>query len=203
MGGAIFRGQPGVMAVLGPLAAQMAVFCATFVIMLYEPRFAPPELQDLLDEWLLAGWQARPHDSLRDPLMPRRALSPNEMYAALVAAAGYLPLTLTGEDYLELLPVAWGQINAYSIRIDYRTYAYLRVQINLAFTLREARDAGAGVRLMWTQSGWLDTPPERAVIEARVEADQEDDALERIDNEVDKVRRRRGAVSAQRAGRFF
>ena len=34
-------------------------------------------------------------------------LSPNEKYAALVAAAGYLPLTLTGEDYLELLPVEW------------------------------------------------------------------------------------------------
>ena len=27
-----------------------------------------PELQDLLDEWLLAGWQTRPHDGLRDPL---------------------------------------------------------------------------------------------------------------------------------------
>ena len=52
-------------------------------------------MQDLLDEWLLAGWQPRPHDGLRDPLLPRRALSPNEMYAALVAAAGYLPLTLS------------------------------------------------------------------------------------------------------------
>ncbi|HTW04513.1 MAG TPA: Mu transposase C-terminal domain-containing protein [Streptosporangiaceae bacterium] len=81
-----------------------------------------PELQDLLDEWILAGWQARPHDALRDPMMPRRALSPNEMYAALVAAAGYLPLTLTADDYLELLPVAWRQVNAYGIRIDYRTY---------------------------------------------------------------------------------
>lgn len=81
-----------------------------------------PELQDLLDEWLLAGWQTRPHDALRDPLAPRRALSPNEMYAALVAAAGYLPLTLAGEDYLELLPVAWRAINAYGIRIGYRTY---------------------------------------------------------------------------------
>jgi putative transposase len=81
-----------------------------------------PELQDLLDEWLLAGWQARPHDALRDPLLPRRALSPNEMYAALAAAAGYLPLALRGEDYLELLPVAWRQINAYGIRIDHRTY---------------------------------------------------------------------------------
>ena len=68
------------------------------------------------------SWQARPHDALRDPFMPRRALSPNEKYAALVAAAGYLPLTLSGEDYLELLPVEWRQINAYGIRIGYRTY---------------------------------------------------------------------------------
>jgi putative transposase len=81
-----------------------------------------PELQELLDEWLLAGWQTRPHDALRDPLAPRRMLSPNEKYAALVAAAGYLPLTLTGQDYLELLPVEWRQINAYGIRIGYRTY---------------------------------------------------------------------------------
>ncbi|KLO27164.1 Mu transposase C-terminal domain-containing protein [Mycobacterium haemophilum] len=81
-----------------------------------------PELQDLLDEWLVAGWQNRPHDALRDPLAPRRMLTPNEKYAALVAAAGYLPLTLSGEDYLELLPVSWRQINAYGIRIDYRTY---------------------------------------------------------------------------------
>lgn len=80
-----------------------------------------PDLQDLLDEWLLV-WQARPHDALRDPYFPRRAISPNDKYAALVAAAGYLPLILTGEDYLELLPVAWRAINDYGIRIDYRTY---------------------------------------------------------------------------------
>jgi len=80
------------------------------------------ELQDLLDEWLIVGWQARPHDSLRDPQFPGRPVSPNDRYAALVAAAGYLPLTLSGEDYLELLPVAWRQINAYGIQIDYRTY---------------------------------------------------------------------------------
>jgi len=80
-----------------------------------------PDLQDLLDEWLLC-WQQRPHDALRDPYFPRRAISPNDKYAALVAAAGYLPLTLTGEDYLELLPVAWRAINDYGIRIDYRTY---------------------------------------------------------------------------------
>jgi hypothetical protein len=46
-----------------------------------------PDLQDLLDEWLL-GWQQRPHDALRDPYFPRRAISLNDKYAALVAAAG-------------------------------------------------------------------------------------------------------------------
>jgi putative transposase len=80
------------------------------------------ELQDLLDEWLIVGWAARPHDALRDPAFPSRAVSPNDRYAALVAAAGYLPLTLTGVDYLELLPVQWRAINAYGIRIDHRTY---------------------------------------------------------------------------------
>jgi transposase InsO family protein len=87
-----------------------------------EAAWTVPDLQDLLDEWLLCGWQARPHDALRDPYFPRKVLSPNDKYAALVAAAGYLPVTLTGEDYLELLPVAWRAVNDYGIRIDYRTY---------------------------------------------------------------------------------
>ena len=38
------------------------------------------ELQELLDEWLVAVWQNRPHDGLRHPLMPGKALTPNEMY---------------------------------------------------------------------------------------------------------------------------
>jgi putative transposase len=80
------------------------------------------ELQELLDEWIVVGWQNRPHDALRDPAHPSGALSPNEMYAAMVAAAGYVPLTLSGEDYLELLPVTWRSINAYGIQIDHRTY---------------------------------------------------------------------------------
>jgi putative transposase len=32
-----------------------------------------------------------------------------------LATSVSLPLTLTGEDYLELLPVEWRQINAYGI----------------------------------------------------------------------------------------
>ena len=80
------------------------------------------DLQDLLDEWVIACWQPRPHDGLRHPELPRSALSPNEMYAALVASSGYLPLALSSEDYLELLPVAWRRITAEGIQLGYLTY---------------------------------------------------------------------------------
>jgi len=44
------------------------------------------------------------------------------MYAAQIAAAGYLPLALSGSDYLELLPVAWRTITAAGIRVGSLTY---------------------------------------------------------------------------------
>jgi Mu transposase, C-terminal len=79
------------------------------------------DLQELLDEWIIC-WQSRPHEGLRHPFTPDRAASPNEVYAALVAAAGYVPVALTGEDYIELLPAQWRSIGDGGIQIDYRTY---------------------------------------------------------------------------------
>ncbi|MZE52470.1 DDE-type integrase/transposase/recombinase [Streptomyces sp. SID5770] len=80
------------------------------------------QLDDLLQEWIICGWQEREHDGLRHPMMPRCALSPNEMWAALVAVCGYVPVPLGREDYIELMPVKRQKINDYGIRIDYRTY---------------------------------------------------------------------------------
>jgi hypothetical protein len=80
------------------------------------------ELQALLDEWVVAVWQNRPHDGLRDPLTPGKALTPNERYAALLAVAGYVPVPLGPEDYLELLPAEWRVINSYGVKIGLRTY---------------------------------------------------------------------------------
>ena len=80
------------------------------------------ELQDLLDEWIVAVWQNRRHDGLRHPLMPGRALTPNEQYAALAEAAGYVPVPLSAADYIELLPVIWRAVNAYGIKISNRKY---------------------------------------------------------------------------------
>ena len=81
-----------------------------------------PELQDLLDQWIIACWQNRPHDGLRDPLLPGREFTPNEKYAALVETAGYLPLALSADDYVELLPACWRVINAYGVKLSRRVY---------------------------------------------------------------------------------
>jgi len=55
--------------------------------------------------------------------------------------------------------------------------SYLDAQVELAVMARLAQDAGLAATELHTS--WLDTPPEEAVIEARMEADQEAPALSR------------------------
>ena len=87
-----------------------------------QPLWSLMQMQDLLDEWLIAVWQNRAHDGLRDPLHPQRAFSPDQKYAALIETAGYVPVPLSGEDHIELLPATWRAVNAYGVMISHRTY---------------------------------------------------------------------------------
>jgi putative transposase len=87
-----------------------------------QPLWSLMQMQDLLDEWLISVWQNREHDGLRDPLHPQRAFSPNQKYAALIEMAGYVPVPLSAEDHIELLPAVWRAVNAYGIKISHRTY---------------------------------------------------------------------------------
>ncbi|MFF9055540.1 Mu transposase C-terminal domain-containing protein [Streptomyces erythrochromogenes] len=87
-----------------------------------ENLWSLPELQELLDEWVVAKWQNRPHDGLRDPDHPGRLFTPNQKYASLVESTGYVPVALSADDYTELLPAAWRAVNSYGIRINNRTY---------------------------------------------------------------------------------
>jgi putative transposase len=84
--------------------------------------FSLIELQELLDEWIVTGWQNRQHDGLRDPLNAGRILTPNEMYAAALSVAGYVPVPLTADDYVQLHPTQLRVINSYGIKIDHRIY---------------------------------------------------------------------------------
>jgi hypothetical protein len=123
--------KPHIERTLGSVATLFAQFAAGYTGRSPEYRgrgegqqavWSLRELQGLLDEWIIAAWQNRPHDGLRDPLHPGRAFTPNEKYAAMAEAAGYVPVTLTADDYVELLPARWHAVNAYGVKVNRRTY---------------------------------------------------------------------------------
>ncbi len=128
------------------------------------------ELQALLDEWVVTTWQNRPHSGLVNPVTPDRALTPNEQYAALVEVAGYVPVPLSADDYVELLPVAWHAINRYGIRLSKRTYdckaltPYRRQHsgIERKKGLREVHYDPYDVTRIWVRNhhdgGWITVP---------------------------------------------
>ena len=80
------------------------------------------QIQELFDEWVVACWQNRPHEGLSHTWGEGRDLSPNEMYTACVGISGYVPLPLTDDDYIELLPAVFRTVNDYGLTIDNRTY---------------------------------------------------------------------------------
>lgn len=80
------------------------------------------ELQDLLNEWIALGWQQHRHEGLRDPHLPGVVLTPNQMYAALVACEGYVPLPLSESENRKLLLREWRPVTDKGVRIGNRTY---------------------------------------------------------------------------------
>lgn len=61
----------------------------------------------------------------------------------------------------------------------------LEAQVDLVVAAREAHDAGLTVTELHTS--WLDTPPEEAVIQARVETDHEEARSEQVNDAVNKI----------------
>jgi hypothetical protein len=123
--------KPHIERTLGSVATLFAQFVAGYTGRSPEYRgrgesqravWSLRELQELLDEWIIAAWQNRPHDGLRDPLHPGRPFTPNEKYAAMAEAAGYVPVALTADDYVELLPARWNAVNAYGVKVNRRIY---------------------------------------------------------------------------------
>jgi putative transposase len=76
------------------------------------------EVQNLLDLWIVAVWQNKPHPGLRHPAMPKKDLTPNEAYAALAGVAPTTHVALGRDDYIGLLPVAWRSIQPYGINFE-------------------------------------------------------------------------------------
>ena len=73
------------------------------------------QLQSILDSWLVQHWQTTPRKGLTVPAMPKKALSPNEAYAALSGIAPTPAVALTRDDYISLLPIDFRSIQPYGI----------------------------------------------------------------------------------------
>ncbi|MFF2367813.1 Mu transposase C-terminal domain-containing protein [Streptomyces sp. NPDC058122] len=86
------------------------------------PLWSLNELQDLLNEWIALDWQQKPHDGLRSPFLPGLTISPNRMYATLVAAEGHVPLVLTPHENRKLLPFSYLRVTDKGVRIGNRRY---------------------------------------------------------------------------------
>jgi len=103
-----------------------------------EAVFNVAQLQELFDEWVVAVWQNRPHESLTSVWGQGRSVSPNEAYAAMLAQAGHLPLPRSAADFVELLPSAWRRINQEGVTFDNRVYD--------TAALNRYRQANSGVK---------------------------------------------------------
>ncbi|MGW1234247.1 Mu transposase C-terminal domain-containing protein [Streptomyces californicus] len=107
------------------------------------PLWSLNELQDLLDEWIALDWQQTPHDGLRSPFLPGITISPNRMYATLVAAEGHVPLPLTPHENRKLLPFKRLKVTDEGVTIDNRTYNSEDLQ---EYRNRHSQIPGQGMR---------------------------------------------------------
>ncbi|WP_298207880.1 hypothetical protein [Ferrimicrobium sp.] len=64
-----------------------------------EPLLTLDQVRALFDHWVVCIYQNRPHDGLRLPLMPRKLLSPNQMYAALAEVYPQEAVNIIRDDY--------------------------------------------------------------------------------------------------------
>jgi putative transposase len=88
----------------------------------------------------------------------------------LVETAGYVPVPLAADDYVELLPAAWRAINSYGVKIQHRTYdckalnPYRRQHsgINARKGLWEVHYDPYDVTRVWVRNhhdgGWIQAP---------------------------------------------
>ena len=104
------------------------------------------QVQDLLDQWISLVWQNRPHSGLRHPAIPRKLLTPNEMYAALSTVAPAVSMVFETADYIALLPREWRTIQRYGINFQGLTYDSPR--------LNAYRCLDSGIRLPGARGRW-------------------------------------------------
>lgn len=80
------------------------------------------ELEQLIREWVGRVYHHTAHAGLVDPLQPRAALSPAEMFERGIAAAGRIRLPASADLVYDFLEVEWRTIQHYGVEIDGQRY---------------------------------------------------------------------------------
>jgi transcriptional regulator with XRE-family HTH domain len=119
----------------------------------------------------------------------QRPVKASELVALADSLDVLLPMDLTSEPGIagrraRMRQAALSAHDAYRA-VKAAAAAYIEAQFEVAVAAREAHDAGVTVTELDTS--WLTTPPEEAVIQARIEGDQEDAQAEHVNDEVGKV----------------
>ncbi|MET8831972.1 transposase [Streptomyces sp. NPDC004610] len=86
------------------------------------PLFTIAELQQMAQEWVALEYQQNPHSGMRDPFRPGIMLSPNDMYAVLVARSGYRAVPLSPAENRFFLLARWVTPGKGGFMINRRTY---------------------------------------------------------------------------------
>lgn len=97
---------------------------------------AVSQLQELLEDWVAIEWQNRPHEGLTDPMLPGRALTPNEMFRAYRRLAPELHVPFGLNEFIGFLPAKTCALQDYGVNHNNRVYNSKR--------LTELRAVGAG-----------------------------------------------------------
>lgn len=80
------------------------------------------EVQVLLDAWIALIWQTTPQSGLRIAGLQAHAMSPNQMYEVLSAAAPQLPIEWDEDTFIELMPRVWRGVHPYGINLNGLVY---------------------------------------------------------------------------------
>lgn len=80
------------------------------------------ELEQLIREWVGRVYHHTAHAGLVDPLQPDTALSPAEMFARGIAAAGRVRIPASADLVYDFLEVEWRTIQHYGVEIDGQRY---------------------------------------------------------------------------------
>lgn len=88
-----------------------------------DPVLSLSELRVLFELWVATVYMNTPTDALRDPVRPKVRWTPRQRYASLLRVTGEVPLPLSREDALSVLPLVERTLQTTGVNFKNRIYS--------------------------------------------------------------------------------